>query len=179
MRFGKTLALIGGAFVLATASPSAQAEDLKIGVVDFQRALEEVREGELARAKLEGMMEAKRGSLQRMEQELQARQAEFEKQAAILSAEAQQQRQSALMQEQYAFQQTYMQAEQEMQQMYASMMEELITKMKGVAGELGKEKGYDLLLEMGGGAGLNVVYHEASMDLTNELIKRYDLRHGG
>ncbi len=166
-------------FAAPVASPIAAAADMKVGVVDLQRALNEVREGELAQARLKGMYDAKLASLKQMEADLQARAAEFEKQSAILSEAARQAKQNELMQQQMVFQQTYMQAEGEMQQELAQMTQTLVTKMKAVAAEIGKERGYTMILDVGGAEGFNVVYHQDGMDLTTELIKRYDAQSGG
>ena len=68
-----------------------------------------------------------------------------------------------------------MQAENEMQQNYASEMEGLVTKMKGIAETIGKEKNLDLILETTE-SGL-VFKADSIQDLTDEVIKRYDAKY--
>ena len=68
-----------------------------------------------------------------------------------------------------------MQAETDMQQNYAAEMEELVTKMKGIAEVLGKEKQLDLILET---TESGLVYKADNIeDLTDEVIKRYDAKY--
>ena len=72
-------------------------------------------------------------------------------------------------------QQMAMQAETDMQQNYAAEMEELVTKMKGIAEVLGKEKQLDLILET---TESGLVYKADNIeDLTDEVIKRYDAKY--
>ncbi len=170
-----------GAFALH--SPEAAAVDEKIAVVNFQKALDTVKEGEAARKKLEGMYEAKRVEIQKMEADIQAKGAELEKQAVILSPEALQEKQRALYEEQMQFQQAYMQSEQEMQMAYSQVMDDIVQKMKGVCVKIGQERGYTLILETGTqgllmGAG-GVVYSGGATDITGELITRYNAQNPG
>ena len=76
---------------------------------------------------------------------------------------------------QQQLQQMAMQAETDMQQNYAAEMEELVTKMKGIAEVLGKEKQLDLILET---TESGLVYKADNIeDLTDEVIKRYDAKY--
>lgn len=175
------LALLSAGLVVH--SPEAHAVDEKIAVVDFQKALDTVKEGEAARAKLEGMYESKRKQIEQMEVDLQAKAAELEKQAVILSEDALQQKQRALYEEQMRFQQIYMQSEQEMQVAYAQVMEDIVQKMKAICVKIGQERGYTLILETGQqgvlmGAG-GVVYAGGATDITGELITRYNAQNPG
>ena len=157
-------------------APPAHAAEAKIAVVDFQRAINEVKEGATAKTKLESMFKEKKLAIEQMEVDLRAKDEEYKKQAVILSDAARQQKEQELMQLQMQYQQVYMQSEQEMQQAYAVIMEELISKMRDLAEEIGKEKGFTLIVEATEGG---VVYFDTSLDITDELIKRYDAKTGG
>ena len=112
-----------------------------------------------------------------MEKKIQAMSDEYEKQALILSDSAKKAKEQEIMAAQATYQQTYMQSEQEMQAAYQGLMESLIGKMKVIAEQIGKEKGYTLVLEVSQGA---VVYAgPGSTDITAELIKRYDAAYPG
>jgi outer membrane protein len=162
-------------------TPSAMGADVRIGFIDFQRALDQVSEGETTRKQLEAAFESKQAELQRAEREIQAQAAELEKQAVLLSPEALEEKQRALYQDQMAFQQRYMQAEQDMQMASSQAMHGLVDKMKVIAGGIAKERGYTALFEVGDqglvmGAG-GVVFHDTAFDVTAELIKRYNAKH--
>jgi outer membrane protein len=174
---------IAAAAVLATATAAvpaltsaAHAAELKIATADFQRALSEINEGEKARAKLEGMFASKQAAIKKMEAQLTVMQQELQAQAAILSPDAVASKQQAMQQLGAQYQQTYMASEQEMQGAYAQVMEGLIKKMRTICEEIALEKSFDLVLEKQEGG---VIFSASSMDITPELIKRYNARHAG
>ena len=69
------------------------------------------------------------------------------------------------------FQQAYQQSEGEMQQAYQGAMETLIAKMKTITQSIATERAYTLVIEVNEGG---VVYTAPSIDITDELIKRYN-----
>jgi len=146
-----------------------------IGVVDFQKAINEVKEGKSAKTKIDSMFASKRDTLQKQELELKTKFETYQKQKSLLAPAVQQEQEQALMQMQMQLQQAVMQSEQEVQQIYAQEMESLIKKMKAISGELGQSKSLDLVLEA---TESGVVYQGSSViDLTPEVIKMYDVRH--
>jgi len=148
-----------------------------IGIVDFQKAINEVKEGKAAKTKIDSMFSSKRNTLKKQEEELKTKFENYQKQKSLLSPSAQQEQEQSLMQLQMQLQQAAMQSEQEVQQIYAKEMESLITKMKAISSELGAKKSLDLILEV---TESGVVYRGSSVvDLTPEVIKLYDAKHGG
>ena len=68
----------------------------KLAVVDFQAAINEVKEGKKAKADLDSMFANKRKALAKQEESLKAQFKQYEKQAAVLSAAARKQKESEL-----------------------------------------------------------------------------------
>ena len=165
--FKRLVALFFLCFLLAG---NAYAE-VKVAVVDFQRALNEVKEAEGVRKKLEGMYGERKGTIEKMQKTLEGQRAELEKQSAILSDAARTQKEQEFYRAQMEFQQTYGRYESEMQQAYYSAMEQFIEKMRKIAVAIGQERGYTLVLEATEGG---VVYYAPTIDVTEELIKRYN-----
>jgi len=159
--------------LLFVAAPAVAAEAPKVAVVDFQKALDSVADGEAARKKLDAAMKDKQASIKTLETQLKAMKDEYDKQSLILSEAARKQKEQEFMNAQMQYQQTAQQSEQEMQQMYVQLMEGLLAKMRAIAGEIGKEKGYDLILETSAGG---VVYWGPTLDITQELITRYNAK---
>ena len=148
-----------------------------IAVVDFQRAISEVKEGKTAKAALANMFDAKKKELATLEQNLMTKVKEYEKQRKLLAADARQKKEQELMMEQQQLQQLAMNADTAFQQEYAKQMEGLITKMREISNGIANEKGLDLILEMNEGG---IVYRSAAItDVTDLLIKKYDAKYGG
>ncbi len=165
--FSRFFALLAICFLFAG---SALAE-VKVAVVDFQRALNEVNEAAGVRAKLEGMYGERKAAIEKMQKTLEAKKAEYEKQSSILSDSARKAKEEELMKASMEFQQTYSRAEGEMQQAYYAAMQDFIEKMKKISVAIGQERGYTVVLEATEGG---VVYWSDSVDITNEMIKRYN-----
>lgn len=148
-----------------------------MAVVDFQRAINEVKEGIQAKEKLDAMYEQRQQQMATLEQQLQSKMTEYEQQRSLLSDTARMEREQELMGLQGQAQQMAYQAEMEMQQAYAQEMETLIVKMREIAEEIAKEKSYDIVFEATEGG---VVYQSPKTpDITDEVIKKYDVKYGG
>lgn len=165
--FNRFLALFFVCFCLAG---DAMAE-VKVAVVDFQRALNDVKEAEGVRKKLEGMYGERKITIEKMQKSLEAQKAELDKQSVILADSAKRAKEEEFMRGQVEFQQTYARYEQEMQAAYYSAMEQFIEKMRKIAVAIGQERGYTVILEATEGG---VVYFSTTIDVTDELIKRYN-----
>ena len=149
----------------------AQAAEVKLASVDYQRALESVAEGESARKRLETMFQTKKTAIEKMKSNLDAMQADYQKQSVLLSDSAKTEKQEAMNMAGMQFQQAYQQSEGEMQQAYQGAMETLIAKMKTITQSIATERAYTLVIEVNEGG---VVYTAPSIDITDELIKRYN-----
>lgn len=157
-------------------SSSAHAAELKVATVDLQEAINQVKDGVAAKARLEGMFAEKQKAIAAMETRLQKMDDDYQKQAMVLSEAARQQKEQEIMQLQAQYQQLYMTSQQEMQQAYAEAMEGLIGKMREICEGLGKERGYTLVVDVTEGG---IVYASDTIDITAEVVKRYDAKYGG
>lgn len=155
-------------FVLA---PREAFAEVKVATVDFQRAINEVAEGKRAKANLEKMHADKKGSIDKLGVKVQSMQTDYEKQALLMSDDARKAAEEQLYMASMQYQQAAAQAEGEFQQAYMQAMESLLTKMRTIAAKIGTERGYTLVLEVTEGG---VIYSVPSIDITDELIKRYN-----
>lgn len=158
-------------FVLMFAFAGSAFAQAKIATVDFQKALENVSEGATAKARLEGMFSEKKAALEKMATQLKAQQTELEKQSVILSDAAKAQKQKEFETLYMQYQQAAAVADGEMQQAYMGAMETLIEKMRKLTQTIAAEKGYTLVIEVNEGG---VVYTSPTIDITSELITRYN-----
>jgi len=143
-----------------------------LATVDFQQALNDVNEGKIVQARLEGMYTEKKKALGEMEKQLMAMQQEYEQQALVMTPDALKAKEREMMQAQMVYQQELQKAEMEFQAQYNKEMEILLGKMADICEEIGKEKGYDMVLERNAG-----VVYSSGADLTSELVTRYNAKH--
>ncbi len=140
-----------------------------IAVVDFNKAGSLVREGAKIQADLEQLASDRKQRITEMQAEFQAKGEAYQKQQMILSEETRAQKEQELMQMQQELQQAMMSAEQELQSAQARKANALFERMRSVVETIGKEKGYDIVIEASA-----VMYHGDVDDITAELVTRFD-----
>ncbi len=149
---------------------SAPAQDLKVAVVDLNRAMNEVDEGKAAIAKLEKRFNERREELAKKEKEIQELRADLELKSAVLTEEARKDRMTEIQEKAIALQQAQFEAEQEMAGLRNQMQTELADKLQAVCAEIARKKGYTLVLEKA------VTWYAEVPDITDELIEAYNAR---
>ena len=159
-----SLVLLAGLFALPAA-----AEDIKIGIVDFTRAINETNEGRAAQSRLDTMVSGKRAELEQMEANLQALATEYQEKAATLSDEARQGYEQRLYQGQMELQQAAAVNEQQMQTQYVQVMDTVFNSLKAHAEAIGQAEGFTVILESSQGA---VLFSAEGIDLTDRIIAR-------
>lgn len=155
-------------FALLLMAPAAFA--CEIGVVDFQRAVNETEDGKSAQKKLDTMYSSRKVEIEKRQAELEKAIKDYEGRALILSEQARQETERGLMAQQQQFQQVYMQYQSEMQETYMGLLSDLDEKMRRSTESLGKEKGCKVVLDKAA-----VVYAgPGAVDLTADLVKKYN-----
>ncbi|MEK6774060.1 MAG: OmpH family outer membrane protein [Bdellovibrionota bacterium] len=148
---------------------SARAE-LKIGVVNMQKAIQGSAAGKKAKAELEGDFEKKKKELQKKETDLKKMSEDLERKKSVMSEEAFQQKQAGFQEEMMKFRQIVGTNQMEIQKKEQDLTGPIIEKMRKVIAKIAKEKGYNLILENTA----MVLYHEAALDITDEILKAFE-----
>ena len=151
----------------------AHASDVKIGVVDFQRALNEVEEGAAAKKALKKEFDEKQKSLDGKQTELKTMKDEIDARGAMMKPEAKQQKMEELQKKLVEVQQLYVQLQQDLTKKEGEMTQGIFQKMGVVLQGLGDEQEFTIIYERSA-----VVYSKPALDLTNELIRRYNKAYG-
>ncbi|MGM0555035.1 MAG: OmpH family outer membrane protein [Myxococcota bacterium] len=165
------LALAMGVVLSAMAvSAPAEAQDAKIGYVDLQRALNEVDEGKKAKKRLEKEFEQKQSKLDKKQKQVKELKEQLDS-SMMLSEEAKQKKAVELQKQLAELQQLYMKMQRDLAKKEAEATQKIFKKMGAIVEDIAQEKDYDLILEK---TESSVLYANDGMDLTDELIKRYD-----
>ncbi len=152
------------------------AEEIKIGMVNFQQAINDVEHGKKAKAALKSEFDQKQKKLNVQQDELKKLQEEAEKQKSVLSQEAL-----------LAKQKTFNDKLGELQKNMASYRDDLVAKegrmtsqilenLKTVVGEIGQKEGYTLIVETSQNA---VLFAKVKEDLTSRVVSSYNQRFTG
>lgn len=167
----RTLRLAAAALALA-AAPAARAE-LKLGYVDFQRAIKEVEEGKITGAALKKEADEKQKQLNARMEELRKLQEDFQKQAQILTPEARAAKAAEVERKTMETQEIYVKLQQELSAKEREAMRPLADRLTAVTREIAEADGFTMIFDRES-AGL--VYAPAALDLTNELIRKYNAK---
>jgi outer membrane protein len=173
MKVSRHAVTLVAALLLAAAAPRLYAQTTRIAVVDLQRALNETEDGRRAKAKLKRLFKQRQQSLDKRQNELKALKEELDARGMMMTPEAKQERMADLQKKLMEVQQLYFTLQQELSQKEAQATSGIFAKMGTLLEAMGKEQGYTIIVEKSA-----VLYAKPSLDLTNELIRRYNDAYG-
>jgi len=153
--------------ILAVAPAALAQSTPKLGIVDFQRALNEVSEGKKAKANLETRMETIKQDVEKRRRELEVMQEGLED--MMLSEAAQSEKRTEYQTKAYEFQQMVVTSQQEMTLLEQELTSGILEKLYKVAQGIAAEGGYNLIVEA-----TAVVYVNGTTDITSQVIARYN-----
>jgi outer membrane protein len=167
--FAIAYALVGG-----FAARVAHAED-KIAFVDLQRALEETKDGQAAKAKLKSDFDQKQKELDAKQDELKKMKDDFDKKSSLMKDDAKQKMQQDMQQRLMQLQETYARLQGDLQKREAEATRGILAKLSGVVQKIAERDHFVMVLERSS----SVVYGQPSLDITNEVIRTYNTGGGG
>jgi outer membrane protein len=162
--------MVCSALVLALASGSARGE-IKIGVVDLQKALEMSSEGKKAKSIFSKKVEKVQAELKSRQDELDTLKGELERQGVLLSEEARGDKEKSYQYKLRDFQRLYKDSQEELQREDAELSERILKGLQSVIEKFGKQGDYFLILERSHGG---VLFSSSNIDITDQVIKMYD-----
>ena len=168
--FKTTFILISG-FLLLAMSSAAFAEDLKVGYIDLNRALNEVDEAEKAKTKLEKEFEKKKDALEKKKQELLDFKTELEASVMVLSETERKTKVDEFQSRYLALEEEYLKIKEEFFQRREEETKKIFDKMEPIIADLGKKKGFTLIYEK---SQHGILYAEDAIDLTDKVLKQYN-----
>jgi outer membrane protein len=162
--------LVSGAW-----ASSVRAQDTKLGFVDLQRALMETEEGRKARADLKRVFDQKQKELDEQQTSLKKAIEDLEKRRTLLGAEVVKQKEAELQGQMQKVQQTYMRHQQDLSQKEQEATGKIFERMQRIIAKISITENFSMVFDRGQ-AGL--VFAKPHLDLTNELIRRYNSGEG-
>jgi outer membrane protein len=174
------LVVIAAASVLITGAAassyaaSTQGDDVagvRIGYVDFTRALNQVSDGKEAKKRLRSEFKEKQQRLNILQSELTKMKEDIERDRLILSTEELKMKEGLYRQKVMDVQRRFADFRREMSEREAHITEEILERLRKIVKKIGERDGYVLILEKSQDL---VVYTPAAEDLTNRVIKEYN-----
>jgi len=161
-----TMAFIISALLLNAGLASA--DEIKIGTVDMQRAIQTSDAGKKAKAELEQAFNKKKKELQTEEATLKKLQEDFQKKQAALSDSAKKDQQAKLQERFMKYQELLQKSQTEIQKKEQEMSEPIIHKIREKVADVAKKKGFTLILEKNENV---VLFSLDKDDITEDVMK--------
>lgn len=174
IRTGLRLIALTVAMAGLVRASSAHAAGLMIGYVDLQRAILEVDEGKRAKASLKKAFEKKKVKIKAEEEKLLKLRDEIRAEAAVKKDEEVRARAMDYEKKRLELQEALMREQKELQELEQKELAGITKKMRSVVEEIGKSGGYTLILEL---QDARLLYAKQHLDLTNEVIRKYNGLH--
>ncbi len=146
------------------------AGDIKIGVVDLQKALNLCKAGKAAMTGLSKRSEKMKKELQDRQAELEKLRKELEKQSLMLSLEASRDKEKEYERKFRDFKYLYQDYKDEMARQEFEAVQPILNELRNITEKIRKKNHYTIILEKSAG----VICCQADIDVTDEVIKLYD-----
>lgn len=173
LSLGATSALADSA-ASSGSSAAASERPQRLAYVDLQRALNEVGEGQRARARLEADFERRQREIEREQTALQTFGQELEAQLEMLNEQARAERIQEYQQRAFALQQAFATHQRELAEAEGRATQEIFERMVTIVREIARERNYTMVIEKNEAS---VLYAVDGLEFTDELIRRYNQRH--
>jgi outer membrane protein len=150
---------------------SAQGTGGKIGVINIQESIGKSSEGKKAFADLQKKYQPREQDLQRQQQDINAVQDQLQKQATTLSDEERGRLSRDLEEKQKIFKRASEDANTDFQGDSQEVIRRIGQKMLRVISDYAQQNGFVLVID---GAQIPVYYAAKEIDITDEIVQRYD-----
>jgi outer membrane protein len=159
-----------------TAAPAAA--ELRIAVVDMQRALNECDAGKRAKDQVKAKFEKSQEDLKRQREDLDRRKEDYERKAAVLKEEERRNLEKDLETRTLEFKRKFEDFQRDLKRTDAELTSSIVEDLYGVVRDFGAKNTYSLVLEASSGV---LLYNDEAVDVTDEIVKLYNAspRRGG
>ena len=167
MKIRQIVASMAAALFLVIA-PAARA-DMKVAVIDVQRAVMQTEDGLRAQASLKKMFDSRQQELNKTQQDLAKEKYDLEKQSKTLSQAAMQKRAEDWQKKMMSLQQVFVDYNKELEKKQKELTDPIFEKVMAIVKRLATSEGFDMVMDK-----QTVAYVRVDLDLTDKAIQLYN-----
>ena len=153
---------------LATVSP---AQEIKIGYVDLQRALNECDAGKKAKEDFKRQVDRLQGDLEKQKQQIEGLREQLEKKALVMKEDERRNLENDYRKKLRDFERNYKDSQGELQGKDNELTAEILKQLQKVIQGYGAREGFTLILE---NSSSTVLYSNQDADLTDSIIQEFN-----
>lgn len=164
------------ALLLLASAPEptpARAADVKIAVVDLQKALNETSAGRQAKADFKARVERLEGQLKGQKEELDKLKSELERKSSVLTDEERRKLGTDYEKKRLDLKGKFEEAQGELAKKDQELTGSIVKGLQETIRQIAEVEGYTLVLEMNSAG---VVYHLPQIDLTDRVIAAFNAK---
>jgi outer membrane protein len=163
--------ILGASVALLLATTTAHAADIKVGVVDMQRALNDCDAGKKAKDQVKAKFEKAQEQLKRQRDDLDKAREDFDKKALVLKEDQRRDMQKDFEVKSLDFKRKYEDFQRDLKRTDSELTSGIVDQLYGIVTQLGQERGLTMVLEASSGV---LLYSDKSIDITDEVIKLHN-----
>jgi len=160
-------------FLLGFNSTVFCAESSKIGVINFQKILQESSAGKMTQKEIKAKGEELQKKILAEKKILEEMKKNFEREALVLSPEKQQEKQREFRIKVNDFKKMQQNFQAQFKQLEIKKLNEIQKQVFKIADEIGKKENFVLILEK---KASGIVFFPDKSDITDKIIKEYNLK---
>jgi outer membrane protein len=141
----------------------------KVGIIDFQKIVENSDLGKASSKTLKDRGNEMTTTLKEMESEIESMKKELDQKSLVMSKEAREDREQVLRNKIDDLQKKQRQFSRELNELQNNLLGELEQKVDKIVEEIGKKEGYTLIMERRVGG---VMYAPNDIDITDKVIRK-------
>ncbi len=164
--------LILGCLAGCTSTSSVAKEDLLIAVVDFQRVLEETRDGKELKDVFDSFMKDRQVLLELEQQEIQRIRNNLVNQGSVLSDSARQEREAQFQLRVRDYQQKEAALSRELQEKQKDLMDGFRSDVEQIVSRIAEDRNFAIVIQRGNGT--STLYHRSQLDISDDIIQEMD-----
>ncbi len=157
--------------LLTCLSSTFASADLKVGYVDLQRALTEVGEGQQAKSKLKTEIDKKKAEFEAEQKKLREDGMVLDRQASAMSEEVRVEKMKQLQSRLMTISERGQKLQVEFVEKERAELKKIFDRMDPIVASIAKREALAMVFEK---TDSGLVFAEANMDLTNELVRTYN-----
>jgi len=152
----------------------AWGQQLKIGLIDIQRAINESQSGKAAKDRLQAQVKKAEADMNRERQDIEKAKTDFDKKGPLLKEDDRRRMEGDLQKRIVNYQRSNRDLQEELMAKQRDAETAILKDLEGVVGEVGKNEKFTFILEKS-----QLLYSDQAIDITNKVIEVYNSRSGG
>jgi outer membrane protein len=166
MRMYARLLVSAALTALVSLFANTASAQMKVGVVDVQRAVMQTEEGLRAQATLKKIFDSKQQELNKRQSDMQKQKEDIDKQAKVLSQAALQKKVDDWQKQMVELQSTFVEYNKELEKKQKELTDPIFERVLGAIKRLAGTDSYDLIVDRA-----TVAYSRSDLDLTDRVIQ--------